>query len=58
MWQWYCRCMCLIMTNEFHVFFSVAGQASPISRMQCPDCVPPKTCIKNKIHRFACWSRA
>ena len=55
MWQWYCRCMCLIMTNGFHVFFRVAGQGSPIRRMQRPERTSSKVRIKNKIHKFTCW---
>jgi hypothetical protein len=58
MWQWYCRCMCLIMTNGFYVFFGIACQVSPNPRMQRPERTSPKTRIKNKIHRFTCWLRA
>ena len=37
MWQWYCRCMCPIMTNGFYVFFRLAGQVRPIPRMHRPE---------------------
>jgi hypothetical protein len=58
MWQWYCRCMCPIMTNGFYVFFRVAGQESPLPRMHRPRYMSPKLCINNKIRGFAGRSRA
>ena len=52
MWQWYCRCMCLILTNGFYVFLRLSGQASPIPQVQRPERASTKTFIKNEIHEI------
>jgi hypothetical protein len=53
MWQWYCRCMCPIMTNGFYVFFRFcrAGGVARVDRASKNGTV--KICNKNKIRRFA-----